>query len=254
MEAVRQILAIGSLGNKYFQDRQPWKLVKEDKEKCQEVLCMCANIAKNIAILLSPITPGIAGNLAKQLNTKLEWKGLGFAMENHKLGKEEILIQKIEQAKEEVFPFNLKVAEIVDVKEHPEADKLLIIQLNLGSEKRQIVAGLKPYYPEFTELLGKKIVVVTNLKHAKLRGEESQGMLLAAQHSEKVMVLEPDTEPGTQVAPDGQKIASEELKIDRFMKLNKLTIRKGKLVYGKHVLKASGKEILSGMPDGSIVR
>ncbi|MEK6949620.1 MAG: methionine--tRNA ligase, partial [Nanoarchaeota archaeon] len=86
----------------------------------------------------------------------------------------------IGQKAEESLPLNLKVAEIVDVKEHPDADKLYVLQINLGKEKRQLVAGLKEHYSK-DELKNKKIIVVTNLKYAKLRGIESQGMLLAAE-------------------------------------------------------------------------
>lgn len=71
---------------------------------------------------------------------------------------------------------------MLDVKQHPNAEKLLVMQIDIG-EKRQLVAGLKPYY-SFDELKGKKIIVVSNLQPAKLRGEDSQGMLLAAQEGE----------------------------------------------------------------------
>ena len=76
------------------------------------------------------------------------------------------------------FPLNLKVAKILEVKDHPNADKLYVLQVDLGSEKRQLVAGLKQIYSK-EQLMGKQIVVLINLEPAKLRGELSEGMLLA---------------------------------------------------------------------------
>ena len=97
----------------------------------------------------------------------------------------------------------LRAAKIVDVQRHPKADKLYIETIDLGSETRKIVSGLVPFYRE-DELLDKKIVVVTNLKPAKLRGVESQGMLLAAKDKSTVEVLfVPDAEIGERLAPQG---------------------------------------------------
>lgn len=95
----------------------------------------------------------------------------------------------------------LKIGRVISVDEHPAADKLMIIRVDLGEETpRTLVAGLKAYYaPE--ELVGKLIVVVANLEPARLRGVESQGMLLAAQDGEKVVVLtvDQDVAPGSVV-------------------------------------------------------
>jgi len=85
----------------------------------------------------------------------------------------------------------LKVATITAVEPHPNADKLLVLQIDLGTEQRQICAGIRSHYsPE--QLVGKQIVVVANLATAKLRGMESQGMLLAASSGDQVIVLTPD--------------------------------------------------------------
>lgn len=85
----------------------------------------------------------------------------------------------------------LRVATIKAAEPHPNADKLLVLQIDLGTEQRQICAGIRSHYgPE--ELVGKQIVVVANLATAKLRGMESQGMLLAASSGDQVIVLTPD--------------------------------------------------------------
>jgi methionyl-tRNA synthetase len=98
---------------------------------------------------------------------------------------------------------DLRVAIVTEVNDHPQADKLYVLKIDLGSEKRQLCAGLKPHYPK-DELLGKHLVVVMNLKSAKLRGELSQGMLLAADSGGVVGVLTaPDSPPGMQVTAEG---------------------------------------------------
>jgi len=99
----------------------------------------------------------------------------------------------------------LRTARVLEARDHPNADRLLVMRIDLGSEERQIVAGIVGHY-ELEELVGKPIVVVANLQHAKLRGEVSQGMLLAAENEEGRLglLLAPDAAPGTPVrVPDG---------------------------------------------------
>ena len=85
----------------------------------------------------------------------------------------------------------LRVAKILEARPHPNADKLMLLQIDVGEEQKQIVAGIRQHYtPE--QLVGKLIVVVNNLQPAMLRGETSNGMLLAASSGEKVILLMPD--------------------------------------------------------------
>jgi len=98
----------------------------------------------------------------------------------------------------------LRVARITEVERHPKADKLFIESVDLGTEKRKIVSGLVGYYTE-AELKGRNVIMVTNLKAARLRGVESQGMLLAAQDAELVEVLFADhAQPGDPVTIEGE--------------------------------------------------
>ena len=95
----------------------------------------------------------------------------------------------------------LKIATIKSAEPHPNADKLMVLQIDLGTEQRQILAGIRNHYtPE--ELIGRQIVVVANLEPAKLRGLESQGMLLAASDEGRVIILAPDktVQPGAKVS------------------------------------------------------
>jgi methionyl-tRNA synthetase len=102
---------------------------------------------------------------------------------------------------EEFSKIDLRVATIKAVEPHPNADRLLVLKIDLGTEERQLVAGIRAHYaPE--ELVGKQIVVVTNLQPATLRGVESQGMLLAASDGEKIVVLSPEkpVAPGAKIS------------------------------------------------------
>ncbi len=100
---------------------------------------------------------------------------------------------------------DLRVAKVLEVADHPNADKLLVLKVDLGGEQRQIVAGLRQYIPH-EGLLGKNIIIVANLEPRKMRGMESQGMLLAASHTEgetrHVVVLTTDlpVPPGSSIS------------------------------------------------------
>lgn len=86
---------------------------------------------------------------------------------------------------------DLRVARIIDVKQHPNADKLYLLEVDLGNEKRTLVAGLKQYYPP-EELKGKLCIVFTNLEPATIRGIKSDGMILAAVSDNDVVILQPE--------------------------------------------------------------
>ncbi|MCX5680684.1 MAG: methionine--tRNA ligase subunit beta [Candidatus Omnitrophica bacterium] len=87
--------------------------------------------------------------------------------------------------------FELIIAQIKEVKDHPNADKLYVIKIDTGMEEKQIVAGIRNSYAK-QALIGRKIVVINNLEPAVLRGEESHGMLLAASDENGISILEPD--------------------------------------------------------------
>jgi methionine--tRNA ligase beta chain len=102
---------------------------------------------------------------------------------------------------DEFRKIELRVATIKSAEAHPNADRLLVLQIDLGSEQRQICAGIRNHYtPE--ELVGRQIVVVANLETAQLRGLESQGMLLAASDDGRVVILSPEktVQPGAKVS------------------------------------------------------
>ncbi len=270
-DAVKNIQEIASLGNKYFQNNEPWKLIKINKEETGEVLTDCANIAKILSIVLKPILPMFSKSVEEQLNLKEQsWKDLPNYIENHKIGKAVIALQKIEKldlqigdkpntkTQKKIDPFsklNLKVAKITSISEHLKADKLLLINIDLGNnDKRQLVAGLKPFYEDINELIGKQIIVVTNLEHANLRGEQSQGMLLAGEtkDSKTVKVLEaPKSKIGDQVYIERITPGSKTIKFDDFLKV-KIYIENNKVMSEGKQLKSDKENIVTEINNGKV--
>jgi methionyl-tRNA synthetase len=252
-EALSLILEISSIGNKYMQDKQPWKMIKDNVEETRKVIGTCINIAKIVSILLSPIMPEYCSQIQKQLNLPAANKGdLNFETKHHKINKAEILIRKVEMPKEDIFPLDLKVAEIKEIKEHPDADKLFVMKIDAGEERqRDLVAGLRKYYSA-DELLGKKIILVSNLKPAKLRGVVSEGMLLAADDGSKVRVLTvKKANPGVHVRIEGYENNHEKIDYEDFEKI-KMTTKDGKIIYNNIVLKAGDEDVFTeGIKDNA---
>ncbi|MBU1681720.1 methionine--tRNA ligase [Candidatus Micrarchaeota archaeon] len=195
-DGLHKIMSLSKNTNKYFQDNKPWELVKTDKERAKTVLAVLINQVKDISILIEPYLPATSKKIATQLGIEEQsWDNLGKPIQkDHQLGNPEPIFRKLEQKeiqelrakfagkkKEEVkfSDLDLEVGEILSVEKHPDAEKLFVEKVKLGDEERQIVSGLaEHYFPG--QLVGRKVVIVKNLKPAKLRGVESEGMLLAA--------------------------------------------------------------------------
>ena len=156
--------------------------------------------------------------------------------------------------KEIIFSsLNLKVGKIIETNDHPSAEKLYIEKIDVGEDKpRQIISGLKDYYKK-EELLGKKVVVVANLKPAKLRGEISQGMILAADDKKKVGLIYADSKIGENLTCKNKKADnSTEITIDDFFKI-KLKSNGTKILHNNcDVEIEGGKLIIDKKVKGSI--
>ncbi len=207
--------------NRYLERRQPWTLAKqEDKQPLYTVLYCAAEALRIVSGLLFPVMPGKMAELRKalgitdetlDLDSLKEWGGLKPGTQ---LGAMQSLFPRIMPieakpgaipesgaAKVEVTPMGvvlvdyadfqkiqLRTARILEVEKIQGADKLLRLQIDLGGERRQIVAGIALHY-EPSALVGKVVVVVANLKPAKIRGIESNGMLLAASVGKELRVI-----------------------------------------------------------------
>ncbi|HLC65239.1 MAG TPA: methionine--tRNA ligase [Candidatus Nanoarchaeia archaeon] len=243
-EAVKGILAIGALGNKYFQENEPWKLIKSNPKKAHSVIGTCVYLTKVLSIVAAPILPVFSANLQQQLNMKdLRWGDIKKKIANNSINNAEILINKVEIKQKETFPLDLKVAKIMDVKDHPNAEKLYVLKIRIGKEERQIVAGLKGHYSR-EELTGKNIIVVANLKPAKLRGIESQGMLLAGGDGEgRVGILTVSKAKDGESARFGSSENSkEQVTFEDFQKLI-LEVRKGKVHHKDDILSVGNEQV-----------
>jgi methionyl-tRNA synthetase len=205
--AIEAVLEAVRRSNKYIADTKPWELAK-DETKAREldgVLYNCIEALRCASVLLEPIIPNKSRELRAQLGLlgdytlaqASEW-GLTpagtqtqpgeplfprvdmSALQEEIADDDEPLEHKDEVTIDDFAKLEFRVAEVVSAEHHPKADKLLVLHVKLGSESRTIVSGIKKWYtPE--EMTGKKVIIVANLKPVKLRGIESQGMILAAE-------------------------------------------------------------------------
>ena len=225
-QALEEIWKLIRRTNKYIDETTPWILAKENEERLNTVLYNLAESIRIIALTLNPFMERTSNEILSQLglSENINWEDAkiwGKIEAGTKVKKGELLFprleidkelekleetnqklveerskKKVEEEKEkeefitidDFAKIQFKVAEIVEAKDHPKADKLLILQLKVGEEQRQVVSGIKEYYsPE--DLVGKKVVIVANLKPIKLRGEESNGMILAAEKDGKLTLV-----------------------------------------------------------------
>jgi len=201
-DGIHRIMALSKNANRYFQDNKPWELVKSDRSRAAAVMSVLVGQVRDLAILIEPYLPFTSAEIFRQLNLPQgTWAGIGKPLPpNHLLGEPKAIFRKIEPKEidalkarfagkgEERPPsfsdLDLEVGEILSVERHPDAEKLFVEKVRLGDGERQIVSGLAGhYFPE--ELVGKKVVIVKNLAAAKLRGVDSEGMLLAAEGHER---------------------------------------------------------------------
>jgi methionyl-tRNA synthetase len=214
-EGLMEVMNLARVANKYFNDNEPWKTLASNPERCATTLHIAIQIVRSLAILLEPVTPAVSVKIWKFLNLDTTpdedgWDSASIFQlkDGHQLNKPEILINKIGDAQiDDITKFlegeeksgaslplaplkptislddfkkiDLRVARVIEAAKIPKSEKLLKLQVEIGNERRQVVAGIaKHYKPE--DLIGKLIVVVANLQPAKLMGQESQGMILAA--------------------------------------------------------------------------
>ncbi|SHI49515.1 methionine--tRNA ligase [Propionispora hippei] len=237
--AIKDVWALISRTNKYIDETGPWALAKDPakKERLDTVLYNLAETLRIVAILISPFMPltapkiysqlGLAEDFTKvTLETAKQWgslpsgtqvaahpepifprietktadTGAGKAVADVEVKKPvEAVPATPEVTIDEFAKLDLRVAKVLAAEKVKGADKLLLLTVDLGSEQRSIVSGIaKHYTPE--ELVGKNVVMIVNLKPAKIRGIESRGMVLAASDGEKLtLATAPDMPPGSKV-------------------------------------------------------
>lgn len=207
--------------NKYIDETEPWKLAKlEDKSRLNDVLYVILDGIRLCAIELEAFIPATSKKIYEQINVSdasFENNTIGYVEEYQVTEKPEILFaridekelkEKLEEKEIEHLPeisiddfakMEMVVGEVLESKKHEKADKLLVSKVDIGGEVRQIVSGIAEHVDP-KEFVGKKVVVLANLKPVKIRGVESQGMIICAENEGKIEVV-------TSSLPAGSKLS-----------------------------------------------
>lgn len=238
-KGLKAVMDLAQFGNQYFDSVAPWSLVGVDKARCGTVLNVSLTICKSLAVLAFPFLPFSSEAVWKQLRMEgtveaTGWKALGLPLkEGEKLDKPAPQFAKIAVTSgsgefQQFSVLNLKVGKVLDVQQHPNADKLYLMKVDVG-KTITMVSGLKDFYTA-GELMKKTLIIITNLEPSTIRGVKSEGMLLAAEADKQLALLTPekDLPAGTQIATGmepGEKIVP-------FKEFQKLEIRAGRSLPG----------------------
>ena len=236
-EALKTAMNLARIGNKYLADTEPWKLAKTDMSRVATILNIALQITANLTIVFSPFLPFSSEKLLRMLdvNEAFSWDSLG-SMEllsvGHQIATAELLFEKIEDSTieaqieklqatkaanelaerkaepiaqdiqfDDFLKLDIRVGTVLECSKVPKADKLLQFKIDDGLGGRTIVSGIaKHYQPE--ELIGKQVCFIANLPPRKLKGIESQGMILSAEDLDGSLRL---ISPSVEVSP-GSKV------------------------------------------------
>ena len=235
-EALKDAMNLARIGNKYLADTEPWKLAKTDMERVATIMHVALQITANLAIAFEPFLPFAAAKMRKMLNlAEADWSKLGatdILSAGSKVEKPELLfekvddsvveaqMQKLERIKQEnilknftpapvqenvafddFLKLDIRVGKVLECKKVPKADKLLQFKIDDGMGGRTIVSGIAKYY-EPEDLVGKEVCFIANFAARKLKGVESQGMILSAENADGSLVVigpQGEVKPGCQV-------------------------------------------------------
>jgi len=229
-EALNELMNVARLGNKYLADEEPWKLIKENPERVKTQMYVALQIAAALSSLCEPFLPFTSQKLNRILNQnqgEITWQMISETSDliksGHQTGQAELLFDKIEdeqiqkqldklettkkensvqeiqitpQKEETTFDdfmkMDLRVGTILEAEKMPKADKLLVLKVDTGIDVRTVVSGIAEHFsPE--EVIGKRVTILANLAPRKLRGVESQGMILMTNDANgKLVFLNPD--------------------------------------------------------------
>ena len=233
-EALAEMMNLARLGNKYLTDTEPWKLIKTDPERTATVMNLSLQICANLAVLCAPFLPFTADKMHRIMNLRaMGWQDAGRAdllPEGHQISQPELLfeqisdetiqaqVDKLQATKEQnaldawqpaavkenvtiddFARLDIRVATILECTKVSKADKLLQFKLDDGTaQPRTIVSGIALHYPEPEKLVGRQVCFIANFPPRKLKGVESQGMILSAEDRDGRLVL---LTPSDLVAP-----------------------------------------------------
>ncbi len=235
-EAIKEMMNLARLGNKYLADTEPWKLIKTDTERVKTIMNISLQITANLAVLMEPFIPFSANKLKAMLNmTDSNWSALGktdLIAPEHQINKPELLFAKIEDetiqqqldkleatktaneaANKTVAPvkenisfdeftkMDIRIGTILEAEKVAKTKKLLKLLIDTGIDQRTVVSGIAEYYkPE--DIIGQQVSILVNLAPRKIKGIESQGMILMGEDADDSLVfVQPskDIKPGSEV-------------------------------------------------------
>ncbi len=235
-EALREAMNIARIGNRYLQETEPWKVAKTDPERVKTILNVALQLCANIAVAFEPFLPFMSEKLRNMLALgEISWSMLGsdaIVAAGSQLNQPELLFEKIEddviqaqldrlaaikeqnrlkawQPEPQAAPVDfdtflkvdIRVGKVLECQAVPKADKLLRFLIDDGMGTRTIVSGIAKYYkPE--DLVGKQICFIANFPPRKLKGVESQGMILSAENPDgSLTVITPEgpLTPGSKI-------------------------------------------------------
>ncbi|WP_200976151.1 methionine--tRNA ligase [Echinicola sp. 20G] len=236
-EALSLVMDFARLGNKYLADTEPWKTIKEDKERTATILNIALNIAANLGVVCEPFLPLTAEKLSSMLNTRgLKWTDAGadnLLKGGEEIGKAELLFEKVEdevvdaqvqklmEAKkqneaanatvpavkenisfDDFTKLDLRVVTVLEAEKMKKSKKLIKLTVDTGLEKRTVLSGIAEHFnPE--ELIGKQVTMLINLAPRKMMGVESEGMILMAEDKDgalRLMMPHEATAPGSPIS------------------------------------------------------
>ena len=236
-DALREAMNLARTGNKYLADTEPWKLAKTDMSRVATILNVALQLSANLNIAFEPFLPFSSAKLRQMLQfDSVRWADFGkteLLPAGHTLGKTELLFEQIDDAaieqqinklqqtkatnaaqsqtvkavKETVefddfLKLDIRVGTVVECSKVPKADKLLQFRIDDGMGGRTIVSGIAAHYPEPEKLVGTQVCFVANFAARKLRGIDSEGMILSAEMPDGSLVL---VQPNTKIS-DGSTI------------------------------------------------
>ena len=236
-DALREAMNLARTGNKYLADTEPWKLAKTDMSRVATILNVALQLSANLNIAFEPFLPFSSAKLRQMLQfDSVRWADFGkteLLPVGHALGKTELLFEQIDDAaieqqinklqqtkaandaqsqtvkavKETVefddfLKLDIRIGTVVECSKVPKADKLLQFRIDDGMGGRTIVSGIAAHYPETEKLVGTQVCFVANFAARKLRGIDSEGMILSAEMPDGSLVL---VQPNTKIS-DGSTI------------------------------------------------
>ncbi|MCF8378454.1 MAG: methionine--tRNA ligase [Bacteroidales bacterium] len=234
-EALKEVMNLARTGNKYLADTEPWKLIKTDETRVKTILNISLQLSANLAILFNPFLPFTAKKLNNILQLEnLDWEFGGkenLLLAGHKIARAELLfaiiedeeiekqLQKLRDNKakndaenqtlapskekiefEDFTKLDIRVATILEAEKVPKTKKLMKLLVDTGIDKRTVVSGIAEYF-EAEKLIGQKVSILLNLEPRKIKGIESQGMILLSEEKDGTLHF---VEPSKQASNGSQ--------------------------------------------------